>query len=407
MNEPSKFQAFVDRFFQIRVPVATGQSAGLGIAPIIALAFLWLVLTWGRSEQVILPEGLLEGKTPTMFEIVADGTYLNIPDASLVASETSDGNTLMFVSYRDKQYPLHTLPARYDSGERTVRVKLRRGRFIDRVYEQATETISLGRGGPTARKGVALLTYQYESIETRLVSASILPSPAEVMRSARGLIIDRSLASNVWASFWRVLKGFFIALLFVFPLGLCMGTFSRVRCMFAPLMTFAGYTPIPALVPLTMLFAAMLREFVLNLTGVTMTDEMQKVLFLALAFGIYLLPLIVRSLEEVDNVYLQTAYTLGATRLQVMRHVLLGIAMPHIYDAGRLGFGVGWSYIMLVEMVDLGGGGVGSLILNSQRIGPREHIFLILLVIVILAFITDKIWEVLGDWLFPYRRMKR
>ncbi|HNV68224.1 MAG TPA: ABC transporter permease subunit [Candidatus Ozemobacteraceae bacterium] len=407
MNEQSKVQAFLHRFFQIRVPVATGESAGLGIAPIILLLFCWLALTWGRNERVIVPEGLLEGKTPVLFEMVADGTYLNIPDASLIARESSDGNVLMFVEYRDKQYPLQTLPARYDSSERVVRVKLRRGMFVDRVYEQATETVSLGRGGPTARKGVALLTYQFESVETRLVSASILPSPAEVMRSARGLVVDRSLVSNVWSSFWRVLKGFVIALLFVFPLGLCMGTFSRVRCMFAPLMTFAGYTPIPALVPLTMLFAAMLREFVMAVTGVTMTDEMQKVLFLALAFGIYLLPLIVRSLEEVDNVYLQTAYTLGASRAQVMWRVLLGIAMPHIYDAGRLGFGVGWSYIMLVEMVDLGGGGVGSLILNSQRIGPREHIFLILLVIVVLAFITDKIWELFGDWLFPYRRMKR
>ena len=162
--------------------------------------------------------------------------------------------------------------------------------------------------------------------------------------------------------------------------------------MFSPLMVFSGYTPIAALVPLTMLFG---------------TGELQKAVFLTIAFGIYLLPLFVRAIEEVDNVYLQTAYTLGANRFQAMNRVLLRVAMPNMFDAMRMGFGVGWSYIILVEMVDLGAGGLGALILNSQRIGPKEHIFLILLTIVVLAFITDKIWEKIGNWLFPYRGLKR
>lgn len=391
MKEQGKIQSFLNRFFQIRVPVGTAESAGVGILPILAFLLLWVVLTWGRMERIVIPEGLLEGKSPVMNEIVLDGTYLTIPDAILVASETADGADT-FVEYKDKRYPLQNLYARTDSAERAVRVKLKRGIFIDRVYETATETTSLGRGGPTARKGVALLTFKFESVETRFIAATILPSPFEVMRSAKSLWVDRKLALNVGYSFLRVFEGFLVALAIVFPLGLLMGTFSRVKSMFSPLMVFGGYTPIPALVPLTMLFG---------------TGEVQKVLFLAIAFGIYLLPLIVKSLEEVDNVYLQTAYTLGANRLQAMWRVLLGIAMPNIYDAARLGFGVGWSYIILVEMVDLGAGGVGSLILNSQRVGPREHIFLILLTIVILAFITDKVWEKVGDWLFPYRSMKR
>ena len=46
-----------------------------------------------------------------------------------------------------------------------------------------------------------------------------------------------------------------------------------------------------------------------------------------------------------------------------------------IYRALRLGFGVGWSYILLAEMVDIGKG-LGGLIIVSQRRGPREHIYL-------------------------------
>ncbi len=72
----------------------------------------------------------------------------------------------------------------------------------------------------------------------------------------------------------------------------------------------------------------------------------------------------------------------------------------------RLGFGVGWSYILLVELID-SLQGVGSIITKSQRIGPREHIYLVLIVIVGLAFLTDKLWAAAGRYLFPYRQEGR
>jgi ABC-type nitrate/sulfonate/bicarbonate transport system permease component len=112
--------------------------------------------------------------------------------------------------------------------------------------------------------------------------------------------------------------------------------------------------------------------------------------------------LIVASVDQVDQVYLKTAYTLGADRWQVVRRVLLGVAWPEIYQSLRLGFGIGWSYIILAEMVDIGRG-LGGIIIISQRRGPREHIYLVLLVIVALAFLTDRVWAAVGRYLFPYR----
>jgi NitT/TauT family transport system permease protein len=82
--------------------------------------------------------------------------------------------------------------------------------------------------------------------------------------------------------------------------------------------------------------------------------------------------------------------------------VLLGVSWPNIYHALRMGFGIGWSYIILAEMVDIGRG-LGGIIIVSQRRGPREHIYLVLLVIVAIAFLTDKLWAVVGRRLFPYR----
>jgi ABC-type nitrate/sulfonate/bicarbonate transport system permease component len=228
--------------------------------------------------------------------------------------------------------------------------------------------------------------------EARVISPTILPSPMEVARSFPELWFDRALMRNLMVSLSRVIGGFALAVAVVFPLGLLMGSFTRVKAAFSPLSVLGAYLPIPALVPLT-----------LSLFG---TGEWQKILFLALAFSIYLLPLVVGAVDGVDDMYLKTAYTLGASRPQAVGKVLLPLAWPDIFRALRMGFGVGWSYILLAEMVDIGKG-VGGLVITSQRRGPREHIYLILLFIVVLAFLTDKLWATMERALFPYRREGR
>ena len=228
--------------------------------------------------------------------------------------------------------------------------------------------------------------------EDRIISPTILPSPAEVVVSFPLLWFERALTRNLAVSFVRVVEGFVLALAISFPLGVLMGAFTKVKAAFTPLTVFGAYLPIPTLVPLT-----------LSLFG---TGELQKVMFLALAFSIYLVPQFVGAVDAVDDTYLKTAYTLGASRTQAVSHVLLPISWPDIYQAMRLGFGVGWSYILLAEMVDVGRG-LGGIIITSQRRGPREHIYLVLLAIVAVAFLTDKIWAWVGRRLFPYRGGQR
>ncbi len=196
--------------------------------------------------------------------------------------------------------------------------------------------------------------------EERVISPTILPSPAEVVASFPLLWFDRALTRNLAVSFVRVVEGFVLALVVSFPLGLLMGSFTKVKAAFTPLTIFGAYLPIPTLVPLT-----------LSLFG---TAELQKVMFLALAFSIYLVPLFVAAVDAVDDTYLKTAYTLGATKGQAVSRVLLPISWPEIWQAMRMGFGVGWSYILLAEMVDVGRG-IGGIIITSQRRGPpRAHL---------------------------------
>ena len=40
----------------------------------------------------------------------------------------------------------------------------------------------------------------------------------------------------------------------------------------------------------------------------------------------------------------------------------------------------------------------------SQRRGPREHIYLVILVITLIAWAADLGWATLGKVLFPYKK---
>ena len=225
--------------------------------------------------------------------------------------------------------------------------------------------------------------------EDRLIPAMILPSPTEVVLAIGSLWFEAELSRSVVATTLRVLAGFAVALLIAFPLGILMGSFSKVKALFDPLTTFGSYLPWPTLVPLTM-----------SLFG---TDELQKIMFLAIAFVIFLLPMFVKAIGEVDEVYLQTAQTLGATKWQLVRHVLLGVSLSELYDTMRRGFGVGWTYVILAEMLVIPDRGLGHIVTMAQRRGPREHIYLVLLVIFAIAFVTDYLLVKLGKRLFPYR----
>ncbi len=432
-----------ENFFGIRTGVKLVDQIILGVIPIFLIFLLWVFVTSGKTVTIILPEGTFEGfekNPPPEGTLFREKVRLTIDNSTHELKDSANDSLLSYLLKDGEKFELGHIPARPFG--KSVRLTMPPGRYIGReklppakpdkapakpdsellktapVSENVSEStpdldtippnndhqaeaaspsteVAAASTVPAASTVSPLLKfkYRYEIVETRLISPSMLPSPGEVYRSLPSLWSDRSLPKNILYSFLRVGAGFVVAFLIVFPMALLMGTFSKFKALIAPLMLFGGYLPIPALVPLFMILFG--------------TNELQKVMFLAFGFAIYLLPLFVKYLDEVDNVYLQTGYTLGANKFQILNNILLPIALPNMFDAMRLGFGIGWGYIILAEMVDMGSFGVGTLILTSQRRGPREDIYLVLIAIVIMAFITDKIWDKVGQQLFPYRSQKR
>ena len=227
--------------------------------------------------------------------------------------------------------------------------------------------------------------------ESRIISPSLLPSPGEVARSLPALVRDRGLFDSVLATLWRVLAGFLLAVLVGVPLGILAGAYRLFDAASAPLAVFGRNIPIAALIPLTILWFGI--------------GETQKVFFIFIASVPFVFGLATAAIAGVHDRYVETAQTLGASERQVVTKVLVPQAMPDVFDQLRQLFGLAFGYIMLAELINAREG-LGYLLSTSQRRGLSEHIFLILIVIGLLAYLIDQVLRRLQKELFPYREVQ-
>ena len=222
-----------------------------------------------------------------------------------------------------------------------------------------------------------------------------LSSPWETFASFHSLWFDRALTRNLLTTLRRVGLGFGLATLVGVPLGILCGCFTRVNAFFLPLTLFGRNIPVAALIPLTF-----------SLFGI---GELQKVMFIFIACVAFIVSDTARAIGEVRESYVDSAYTLGARRWQIIMKVLVPLAMPSVFNSLRLLFSLALGYIMLAEVIKFGGesGGLGDIINTSQRRGPREHVLLVLLIIPAVALLIDYmlLWIQQAALSLPLRRL--
>jgi ABC-type nitrate/sulfonate/bicarbonate transport system permease component len=132
--------------------------------------------------------------------------------------------------------------------------------------------------------------------------------------------------------------------------------------------------------------------------------ERNKVMFIFVASVAFIISDSARAIADVSTRYIDTAYTLGASRWQTIIKVLVPLALPSIFGSARILFGLAFGYIMLAESIGGGDdvGGLGIQIQVFQRRGYREHIYLILLVIPLVALFVDRVLFWIQRELFPH-----
>lgn len=236
--------------------------------------------------------------------------------------------------------------------------------------------------------GFIILVIVWQITAMLIGSNAILPQPLNVITAFKELHFNDFLLYNASISIKLNLLGFLEAVLVAIPLGFILGLFPLFRELFGK--------PIDALrfVPLTALTGLFIAWF-----GI---ETNMKVQFLAFGIVVYLLPVVMQRIIEVDKVYPQTSYTLGAVKWQTIKSVYFPAVISKVSDDIRVLTAISWTYIIVPEMINQNGG-IGAMIFKSARQSRLDKVFAILIVIVIIGFLQDRLFKWLDKKLFPYK----
>jgi NitT/TauT family transport system permease protein len=220
-----------------------------------------------------------------------------------------------------------------------------------------------------------------------LVDPLFLPSPGRVFQAGVDLFVELGFTTDILNSVYRVMMGFIIAAIIGVPIGLVMGTFKVAEALTEPVVGFIRYMPASAFIPLFILWL-----------GIGDVEKI-AIIFVGSFFQLVLMVAVVA--KNVHKDLLETAYTLGAKRFQVIRRVLLPASLPGIVDTLRIIVGWAWTYIIVAELV-ASASGIGYMIISSQRMLRTGNIIFGILTIGMLGLLTDFFAKWLYNKLFPW-----
>lgn len=218
-----------------------------------------------------------------------------------------------------------------------------------------------------------------------------LPNPVGVMRAFFRLWNEYDLLGNVVKSWWRIAQAFAFCVLIAVPLGLLMGSFRWVHDLVNPVAAPMRSMPITAFLPAFIALFGM--------------DESMKVAFLWFGMFFYLLAVVVEEVNKVDDCLLETAWTLGAKRRHIL-WLLFRASVPPIFGSFRILYDIGWTYVILAEMVNARKG-VGYMVEAARKVLDFERVYAGIIAIGVAAFLFRFLLTFLERRLFPWRKVSR
>jgi taurine transport system permease protein len=270
----------------------------------------------------------------------------------------------------------------------------------DRADESAPRLVKMHRFGASEgstlpislASGAVILALWWIVAELRLVPHLFLPTPGEVWRAAVSIYQDgyanASLLEHVGASLMRIFTAAAIAIVLGVPIGLIMGLNKWVKGVFDTPIEF--YWPLPPLAYLPLMIIWL---------GI---GETSKITLLSLAMFAPIVLSAQAGVRSVSQERVNAALSLGATRLQLLREIVLPSALPEILTGIRISLGVGWGTLVAAELI-AATRGIGYLIMSAAQFLATDVVFVGIGIIAACAFAFSFGMRLLEAWLVPWK----
>jgi len=199
---------------------------------------------------------------------------------------------------------------------------------------------------------------------------------------------DSTLWKHLSYSLFRVVAGFFFGALLGIPLGYAMGLSNWFRGWFEPIVEFMRPVPPLALIPLVIIW------FGIGETG--------KIILLFLA-SLWIMAISARAgVSGVNISKVHAAYSLGASKFQIMRHVIMPNSLPEIFTGARVAMGVCWGTVVAAELV-AASEGAGMMIMVASKFQLTDIVLMGIILIGVIGFGIDILMRRAESWLVPWK----
>jgi NitT/TauT family transport system permease protein len=197
--------------------------------------------------------------------------------------------------------------------------------------------------------------------------------------------------SNVVFSTQRVAQGFAVAIVVGIPLGILIGWNRLASGVFDPTVQVLRPIPITAWLP-----------FSIAVFGI---QDVGSVFLIALG-AFY--PIVINASQgarDVERNLVRAALMMGAGRMTVLRRVVLPASLPSIFTGLRVGLGIGWTAVIVSEMVAVKSG-LGYVLWDAYYVGRMDVVIADMASIGALGFLSDRLILMLERWVLNWRRLQ-
>src|SRR6056297_3070661 len=223
---------------------------------------------------------------------------------------------------------------------------------------------------------IFILWYVITKLE--VFSPVLLPGPFRVWKAFLHILENGYNKVPIWVHLAASLKRLFVALFFAIftavPLGLLSGYFIKVESIIDSVIEF--YRPLPPLAYYTLLILWF---------GI---DDTSKVILLFLAGFAPIYIACVSAVTKINEDYILSAKSLGASRKKIFFKIVLPASMPEIFTGIRTSMGVAYTTLVSAEMV-AATSGIGWMVLDASNFLKSDVIFVGVIIMGITGITID------------------
>lgn len=205
----------------------------------------------------------------------------------------------------------------------------------------------------------------------------LLPSPWAVLKRFVTIVLEDGFLGTVFFTLWRIILGFMLSSLAAVLSAALAYKLPAVRILLAPLVKIVRAVPVASIIILVLVWVK--------------SRNLSVVISFLMVFPIVYTN-VLEGLDATDPLLLEAAECYHMKSLKRIRYIYLPSLVPYFTSAVSIALGLAWKSGIAAEVIGLPMNSIGEALYLSKIYLMMPDLFAWTVVIVILAFVFEKVF---------------